>query len=80
MKTLHKLAIAETAALLVSRIAHLPDSVIYTIIGMMVATFGYLFENVLTEKTGGTSKPRRMSIVAAIFAAVVIVYWLAGLI
>ena len=80
MKTLHALAIAETAALFVSRILHAPDAVLYTIIGMMIATFGYILENVLREKTGEGSKLRRRAIVVALFAAVVIGYWLLGLI
>lgn len=80
MKTLHALAIAETATLFVSRYLHAPDSVLYTIIGMMIATFGYILENVLREKTGEGSKPRRRAIVIALFAAVIVFYWLLGLI
>lgn len=74
MKTLYVLAIAETAALAASKIAHLHDAITYTIVGMMIVTFGYLFENKLAEK--GNFPHRRKVIVAAIFALVLLVYWM----
>ncbi len=74
MKTLYLLAIAETAALALSKLLQLHDSIIYTIVGMMIVTFGYLFENLLAEK--GNFPHRRKAIVIAIFAVVLLVYWL----
>jgi hypothetical protein len=70
------LAILESASLVLSKLAHLHDSVVYTIVGMMIVTFGYIFENMLPEKE---SFPyRRLIIVLAIFAIVVMTYWLSS--
>lgn len=74
MKTLYVLAAVEVVALVISKLAQLHDSIIYTIVGMMIVTFGYLFENLLAEK--GNFPHRRKMIVAAIFAVVLLVYWL----
>lgn len=74
MKTLYLLAIAETAALAASKLAQLHDSIVYTIVGMMIVTFGYLFENLLAEK--GSFPNRRKVIVLAILAVVLFAYWL----
>ncbi len=74
MKTLYVLAIAEVIALAVSKLAQLHDSIVYTTVGMMIVTFGYLFENLLAEK--GNFPHRRKIIVIAIFAVVLLVYWL----
>ncbi|MFZ3077865.1 MAG: hypothetical protein WA139_05385 [Candidatus Aenigmatarchaeota archaeon] len=74
MKTLYILAAAEIAALAASKIAHLHDAISYTIVGMMIVTFGYLFENLLADKKNFPH--RRKAIVVAIFAVVLLVYWL----
>lgn len=78
MKTLHVLAIAEVAALAVSKFMQLhdaiSDAISYTIVGMMIVTFGYLFENFLAGKKDFPH--RRKVIVVAIFAIVLLVYWL----
>lgn len=74
MKTLYVLAAAEIVALAASKVAHLHDAVSYTIVGMMIVTFGYLFENILAGKKNFPH--RRKAIVAAIFAVVLLVYWL----
>lgn len=80
MKTLHVLAITETAALFLARALKAPDAITFTVIGMMVVTFGYIFENVLKEKTSKGSRLRRRLIVLALFALVVVAYWLLGLV
>ncbi len=74
MKTLYVLAAAEVIALAVSKIAHIHDAITYTIVGMMIVTFGYLFENLLAGKKNFPH--RRKIIVVAIFAIVLFVYWL----
>jgi len=74
MKTLYVLAAAEVIAFAVSKIAHLHDAISYTIVGMMIVTFGYLFENLFAGKKNFPH--RRKIIVASIFAVVLIVYWL----
>lgn len=73
MKTLYVLAALEVAALAVSKAAHLHDVIAYTLVGMMIVTFGYLFENLLAEK--GNFPHRRKVIVLAILAVVLLVYW-----
>lgn len=74
MKTLYILAVAEIAALVISRLAQLHDAITYTVVGMMIVTFGYLFENLLADKKNFLH--RRKIIVVAIFAIVLLVYWL----
>lgn len=74
MKTLHVLAVAEIAALAVSKFMQLHDAISYTVVGMMIVTFGYLFENLLAGRKDFPH--RRKVIVAAIFAIVLLVYWL----
>lgn len=74
MKTLYALAAAEIVALAASKLAQLHDSIVYTIVGMMIVTFGYLFENLLAEK--GSFPNRRKVIVLAILAVVLFAYWL----
>jgi len=73
MKTLYALAAAETAALVISKAAHLHDAIAYTLVGMMIVTFGYLFENLLADKKNFPH--RRKAIVVAILAVVLLVYW-----
>ncbi len=65
---------AEIIALAASRFARLHDTITYTIVGMMVVTFGYFFENLLADKKNFPHM--RKIIVVAIFAVVLLVYWL----
>lgn len=74
MKTLYVLAASEVIALILSKFMQLHDAIIYTIVGMMIVTFGYLFENLLADKKNFPH--RRKVIVIAIFAVVLLVYWL----
>jgi len=74
MKTLYILAVAEIAALIVSKLMQLHDAVSYTVVGMMIVTFGYLFENLLAGKKNFPH--RRKIIVVSIFAIVLLAYWL----
>lgn len=74
MKTLYVLAVAEIAALILSKFMQLHDAITYTIVGMMIVTFGYLFENLLAGKKNFPH--RRKIIVLAIFALVLLLYWL----
>jgi intracellular septation protein A len=74
MKTLYVLAVAEAVALALSKFMQLHDAITYTIVGMMIVTFGYLFENLLADKK--SFPHRRKIIVASIFAVVLLVYWL----
>ncbi len=74
MKTLYILAVAEIAALILSKFMQLHDAIIYTVVGMMIVTFGYLFENLLADRKNFPH--RRKIIVIAIFAVVLFVYWL----
>ncbi len=78
MKTLEVLAIAEVIALAVSKLLRFDASIVYTIVGMMIVTFGYILENALAEK--GKFPHRRKLIVVILFLVVVFVYWMLNIV
>ncbi len=74
MATLYVLAVIETIGLLLAKfLGFNNEAIIYTIVGMMIVTFGYIIENLLADKK--TFPHRRKIIVLAIFGLVLLVYW-----
>ena len=74
MASLYVLGIIEIIALVLIKLLGIHDSVFFTIIGMMIVTFGYIFENLLMNKK--SFRHRRKIIVFGIFGLTMLVYWL----